>query len=251
MFIPNYLPPPLLFFFFLISIPQVSAHVRIKTPPPLGGPTATDASGNAYNSPLSSTGSDFPCKGLHLKAGVDKTPKVSWAAGSRAFFELVPNGAGGGEGAMAAHSGGSCQASLSYDNGASWKVLHTYQGGCPRDVPYNSNIAGPNQKFEFDVPKEAKSGDALFAWTWTAVTGNRDEYYMDCAAVTITGSGTSALEGYDDTWVGDMNIPNRIKTGECRSKVGSVIVYPNPGPYITIKEVPGISFSPPTSGTCY
>ncbi|PWW73521.1 hypothetical protein C7212DRAFT_217727, partial [Tuber magnatum] len=229
MFAPNFLPPPLLLLLLLISSPQVSSHARMKTPPPLDGPTATDASGNAYNSPLSGTGADFPCKGLHAKPGVDKTPKVTWAAGSTAFFELVPNGAGGGEGAMAAHSGGSCQASLSYDNGATWKVLHTYQGGCPRDVPYKSNIAGPDQKFEFQVPKEAKSGDALFSWSWIAVTGNRDEYYMNCAYVKITGSGTSTLDDYEDMWVGDMNIPGRIKTGECRSKAGLAIVYPHPG----------------------
>jgi len=77
---------------------------------------------------------------------------------------LVPNGPGGGEGAMAAHSGGSCQASLSFDNGATWKVIHTYQGGCPRGVAYNSNIGGPDQRFDFKVPPETKSGDCLFGW---------------------------------------------------------------------------------------
>lgn len=77
---------------------------------------------------------------------------------------LVPNGPGGGEGAMAAHSGGSCQASMSFDNGGTWKVLHTYQGGCPRGVAPNSNIAGPDQKFAFDVPAETQSGNAIFAW---------------------------------------------------------------------------------------
>jgi len=86
---PNFLPPPLLLLLFLLSASQVSGHVRMKTPAPLDGPVATDASGNAYNSPLSGTGADFPCKGLHLKPSVDKTPKATWAAGSPAFFEFV------------------------------------------------------------------------------------------------------------------------------------------------------------------
>ncbi|KAG0642477.1 hypothetical protein HOY80DRAFT_620778 [Tuber brumale] len=87
--------------------------------------------------------------------------------------------------------------------------------------------------------------------SFLAVTGNRDEFYMNCAPVTITGSGTSKLEDYDDMWVGDMNLPGRIKTGECRSKAGVALVYPNPGPFITIKEVSGIPFGPPTGGTCF
>lgn len=69
-----------------------------------------------------------------------------------------------GEGALAAHSGGSCQASISFDNGVTWRVLHTYHGGCPRDVALNSNLAGPNQIFPFIVPAQTKSGPALFAW---------------------------------------------------------------------------------------
>lgn len=69
-----------------------------------------------------------------------------------------------GLGNLAAHSGGSCQASLSFDNGETWKVLHSYQGGCPRDVPFESNMAGLNQVFFFRVPQETKAGPALFSW---------------------------------------------------------------------------------------
>ncbi len=65
---------------------------------------------------------------------------------------------------MAAHSGGSCQASLSFDNGETWKVLHTYTGGCPRGVRLGSNIAGNDQTFTFTVPANTKAGNALFSW---------------------------------------------------------------------------------------
>ena len=70
-----------------------------------------------------------------------------------------------GEGNLAAHSGGSCQASLSFDNGETWKVLHSYQGGCPRDVKLDSNRAGDDQLFFFRVPEETRAGPALFSWS--------------------------------------------------------------------------------------
>ena len=69
-----------------------------------------------------------------------------------------------GEGNLAAHSGGSCQASLSFDNGTTWKVIHSYHGGCPRDVKLNSNMAGKDQVFFFRVPAETRAGRALFSW---------------------------------------------------------------------------------------
>lgn len=54
---------------------------------------------------------------------------------------------------------------MSFDGGTTWKVLHSYIGGCPRGVKLGSNIAtDPNQKFPFLVPQETKSGKAIFAW---------------------------------------------------------------------------------------
>ncbi|KAL0636935.1 hypothetical protein Q9L58_004037 [Maublancomyces gigas] len=241
----------LTFTFLSLLTALVSGHARIKTPKPLNAP-AEDPTGNAYNAPLSATGSDFPCKNLHTQSGIDKTPTESWIAGSVALFEILGH-VTAGEGALAAHSGGSCQASISFDNGRSFRVLHTYHGGCPRDVPYNSNLAGPNQTFTFSVPPQAKSGPALFSWTWIAVSGNRDEFYMDCAAVEITGSGTSTLDDYPNMYVGEMNIPGQIATGECRSTAGTALVYPDPGPAdrVTVSEVAGIPFKAPTKGNCF
>ncbi|KAI5804540.1 extracellular protein, partial [Geopyxis carbonaria] len=211
-----------------------NAHARIKYPPPLGAPVDGPA-GNAYNAPLAADGSQFPCKGLHTAATTDKKPTATWAAGSGAHFEILGHGAGGGEGSLAAHSGGSCQASLSYDTGKTWKVLHSFEGGCPRGVALGSNMAmSANQTFPFEIPADAKAAkDALFAWTWTAVSGNRDEYYMNCAAVEITGSGTSTLDELPDMWVGDQRIPGVIKEGECASTAGSALKYPNPGEKVT------------------
>lgn len=89
--------------------------------------------------------------------------------------------------------------------------------------------------------------------TWIAVSGNRDEFYMNCAAVEITGSGTSTLDDYPNMYVGEMNIPGQIATGECRSTAGTALLYPNPGPAdrVTVSEVAGIPFKAPTSGNCF
>ena len=83
-----------------------------------------------------------------------------------------------GEGNLAPHSGGSCQASLSFDNGKTWKVLHTWHGGCPRGVKYQSERAGPNQLFFFHVPAETRAGQALFSWSWFPVTPNKSEMFQ-------------------------------------------------------------------------
>jgi hypothetical protein len=82
--------------------------------------------------------------------------------------EPIPPGATGSalEGNLAAHSGGSCQASLSFDNGTTWKVLHSFIGGCPAGTKLNSNMVDPkaSQVFEFNIPEGTKSGESLFAW---------------------------------------------------------------------------------------
>ncbi|RPB23905.1 hypothetical protein L211DRAFT_229428 [Terfezia boudieri ATCC MYA-4762] len=213
--------------FTLLSVlTLVSGHARLRKPKPLGYGTTPQLDGNAYNDPLKPDGSDFPCKGLIGVA--DMTPQAQWTAGGMGMFEIWPNEGNGGEGNLAAHSGGSCQISLSYDNGKSFKVLKSYEGGCPRDVPLNSNLAGPNQTFTFEIPKEAKSGTAVAAWTWIARTGNRGEFYMNCASVKIQGSGTSTLDNLPDMFVGDL-IKGDIKDGMCTSTQEFYLSYPSPG----------------------
>ncbi|KAF8470611.1 hypothetical protein BDZ91DRAFT_543935 [Kalaharituber pfeilii] len=209
----------------------VAGHARLREPKPLGYGSTPALTGNGYNGPLNYDGSDFPCKGLIDV--VDMTPVAKWEAGNKAMFEIQPNDAGPGvEGHLAAHSGGSCQISLSYDNGKSFKVLHSYIGGCPRDTPLNSNIAGKNQTFTFDVPKEAKAGKVIAAWSWIARTGNRGEFYMNCASVTITGTGTSTLDHLPNMWVGDL-IKGDIKEGMCKTKAGVNFDFPFPGDNVT------------------
>jgi len=77
-------------------------------------------------------------------------------------------------------------------------VVTSYEGDCPKR--YNGWTDPANQTFPFTVPADLPAGDAIFAWSWD----NREqEFFMNCAAVTITNdnsddptstpSGTSPL----------------------------------------------------------
>lgn len=66
------------------------------------------------------------------------------------------------EGALAAHSGGSCQASISFDTGETFKVVQSFEGGCPSGASCSSNrIKDIILKFEFVIPKDGQSGPAF------------------------------------------------------------------------------------------
>lgn len=55
------------------------------------------------------------------------------------------------------HNGGSCQVSLSFDEGKTFTVIKSYIGDCP-------HASGGNQNFEFTIPSSTPSGQAIFAW---------------------------------------------------------------------------------------
>lgn len=63
------------------------AHLVMQDPKPLG----IDHEGGPefYNSPLKSDGSDYPCKGFHLTAGMG-LPEKQWNAGSFQNFTYAP-----------------------------------------------------------------------------------------------------------------------------------------------------------------
>lgn len=93
----------------------------------------------------------------------------------------------------AAHSGGSCQISLSYDKGLTWVVVQSWQGNCPRvSMPGTiDNHYDLNQNYTFNLPSSFPSGDrVIVAWSWLNASGNR-EFYMSCSCVTIRGNSTA------------------------------------------------------------
>jgi len=123
-----------------------------------------------YNlrSPLNADGSNYPCRGYQNDRPIRTT--ATYTAGQSYTMGVTDT---------TTHGGGSCQLSLSYDNGATFRVIKSITGGCPLIMSYN-----------FTIPAYAPSGNALFAWTWFNEIWNR-EMYMNCAQVEIQGSSTA------------------------------------------------------------
>jgi hypothetical protein len=69
----------------------------------------------------------------------------------------------------AAHSGGSCQASFSYDNGETWIVVQSWEGNCLRvrkgQEGQLTNSYDVDQSYSFDIPDSLPgSNTVIFAW---------------------------------------------------------------------------------------
>ncbi|KAL7918588.1 hypothetical protein ACQKWADRAFT_303703 [Trichoderma austrokoningii] len=158
-----------------------SAHMKISSPVPYG---ASDLN----NSPLDAAGADFPCKQRPTVYDLEGASNV-YAQGSTQKLAFI---------GTAVHGGGSCQISVTTDarpdKNSVWKVIKSIEGGCPaKDQTANmGNDAGAVDPYTYDytIPKELQSGNYTLAWTWFNKVGNR-EMYMNCAPLTVTGSGGS------------------------------------------------------------
>lgn len=233
----------------LSSVPLASAHIEMVNPYAIRSKNnpANTANGLAdYNmkSPLLADGSNFPCKGYQNDRPI--APVATYSAGSNYTLQL--------EGS-ATHNGGSCQLSLSYDNGKTFRVIKSMIGGCPLTLTYG-----------FQIPAFAPSGSALLAWTWVNLSGNR-EYYMNCAEVAITGgpaaqsqspnhrrhalrhvnsrrAPASSFDALPYLW--KANIP---PVNDCKTVESMQVVYPHPGPDVEYGS--GVTpASPIFPGTC-
>jgi hypothetical protein len=210
----------------LVSL--VQAHMEMVWPPPIRSRFNKFTTSADYDmtSPLSASGSNFPCKGYHTLYDTKQGQSVvTWQPGQTYNWTLTGS---------ATHSGGSCQVSLSYDRGSTWTVLHSYIGGCPLKPTWT-----------FNLPSDAPQGDALFAFSWYNNLGNR-ELYMNCARVTIGGRALAEREQVAASFSSRprtffANIGNGCSTVETYD-----VLFPNPGP-----NVDNISSkSTPPRGTC-
>ncbi|KIX00005.1 uncharacterized protein Z518_10932 [Rhinocladiella mackenziei CBS 650.93] len=224
------------------------AHMQMSWPYPLRSPL--DPEGPDYEKdydmtfPLFSDGSNFACK--HYQNDTDSyVTKATYVAGGT--YDMWLNG-------TATHNGGSCQLSLSYDNGITFKVIKSMIGGCPLVNTYN-----------FTVPSFAPASDAaLLSWSWFNIVGNR-EMYQNCARVQIVSSlnqryqqtpykrPASSLDQLPDMFT--CNIGNGCQTIE-----GQEVVFPNPGDDVIYgqdaiipNQGPGITISgaQPTTSTAF
>ncbi|KAL0940649.1 extracellular protein [Colletotrichum truncatum] len=214
---------------------QVSSHMAMTYPPPLRSkenPFSTpDVIDYSITSPMSASGSDFPCKGtLNLLGSPAARPVATWQAG-KDYNMTIAGGAN--------HNGGSCQAALSYDSGKTFTVIHSYIGNCP--PPGTST-------FKFTLPADVPSAqEAIFAWTWFNNVGNR-EFYMNCAVVTVNGGAGAATSGQTNS-VSFSSRPQIFKANinnGCTTAEGSDVAFPNPGPDFDSTS----SKTAPPSGNC-
>ncbi|KAL1704680.1 hypothetical protein EV121DRAFT_259339 [Schizophyllum commune] len=206
-------------------VASVSAHMEMTSPPPLRSKANKNAGQNidySMTAPLEADGSNFPCKG-YLDDTEGKESVATWQAGSSQQITIT-----GG----ANHGGGSCQLSISEDEGKTFKVIKSFEGACPANLGDNT--------LNVDIPTDVKNGDVVFAWTWNNEIGNR-EFYMNCAMVTIENGG-SGLDSYPDMFVAQLSSIN-----SCTIAEGIDVKYPNPGDQVETAD--GAKLGDPT-GDC-
>ncbi|KFY06801.1 hypothetical protein V492_07722 [Pseudogymnoascus sp. VKM F-4246] len=206
----------------LLAVGPAAAHMELDWPYPLHSKfdPANDYTIIDYSmtSPLLADGSNFPCKGYHTD---EFRIAETYAAGNTYNISLTGS---------ATHNGGSCQISLSYDNGATFKVIKSMLGGCPLTSTY-----------DFVVPSEAPNGQALLAWTWFNLSGNR-EMYMNCVDVEVVNDA-----GDDARFNARPNIFVANVNNGCATVEGQHTVFANPGDEVIYD---GVSSSDPAFPIC-
>ncbi|KAK8250490.1 hypothetical protein HDK77DRAFT_425327 [Phyllosticta capitalensis] len=183
---------------------MVKGHMIMTNPVPYG-------KSSLNNSPLSSTGSDFPCKQRSGVYDISTMNKMAVGEDQTLSFQ-----------GSAVHGGGSCQLSVSLDTeptkSSTFKVIKSFEGGCP-------GADGGPSTFKFSIPKGFPNGKATFAWTWFNRIGNR-EMYMNCAPITVTG-GSDSKDEYNK--LPDMFVANVPQGSSCSTKESGDVIFPNPG----------------------
>ncbi|TNY23742.1 hypothetical protein DMC30DRAFT_413864 [Rhodotorula diobovata] len=209
----------------VLATAAVSAHMQLVKPLPINSkfdPQTAEANKDySMQSPLLADGSNYPCKGYNTPSAyssLDATATLK--AGSSFEVEFAAGGA--------THGGGSCQFSVSYDQGKTFAVIHSVIGGCPLQSTYSVPIPS-------SLPSATK---ATFAWTWFNLVGNREEY-MNCAIVDIQGSSSSG------SYTGPGLFRANTLGDTCITTEGVTPVFPNPGP--SVSYAAGMSSSSPAT----
>ncbi|KAJ6131975.1 hypothetical protein N7471_007190 [Penicillium samsonianum] len=211
----------------LMGASMVNAHMIMSTPTPYG-------KGSLNNSPLAADGSDFPCK---LRDNTFEAPETETIIAIGESHPLSFIGS-------ATHGGGSCQISLTTDlkpsKSSAWKVIKSFEGGCPANVDGNMeggpDVADP-YAFNFTIPDGISAGKYTLAWTWFNRIGNR-EMYMNCAPITV--SGGSSKRSPDELEKRAASFPPMFvaNVNGCTTQEGVDIRFPQPGEYVEFDGQP-------------
>ncbi|KAK8091470.1 hypothetical protein PG997_001831 [Apiospora hydei] len=211
-----------------------SGHIIMKSPAPIGNPD---------NSPLSSDGSNFPCKVTGDPAtfyAKGETTKVK--AGEKQTLSFTGS---------AVHGGGSCQLAITTDKAPTastqWSVIQSIEGGCP-----SKDGSGPSE-YEFEIPDSVPSGDYVFAWTWISKMSGAPEYYMNCAKLQVEGGGNKRSVGARAEEMPNLFVANLASVNTCKSRDGGSsvdVLFPNPGPNV-VKPGSSNTFSKAIGDQCF
>ncbi|GJN85797.1 hypothetical protein PLIIFM63780_009371 [Purpureocillium lilacinum] len=211
-----------------------AAHIKISNPVPF-------QKSGLDNSPLKEDWTDFPCKvsgsyGYSLEGASNVYPQ-----GSKQQLEFV---------GTAVHGGGSCQVSITTDlkpsKSSVWKVIKSIEGGCPAQGQVgnmgDSAGAAVPYKYDYNIPKELAAGNYTLAWTWFNKVGNR-EMYMNCAPLTVTGSGgsDSFMNTLPNMFVANLGPADH----RCGTKSGTDLKFPDPGQNVVQLNGATNAFNPP------
>lgn len=212
----------------------INAHMIMATPTPFNNETID-------NSPLSSSGSNFPCKltgdpaTFYNAAGITN----NMAVGQQQTLSFRGS---------AVHGGGSCQLAITSDKQPSttttWQVILSIEGGCP-----STDGNGPST-YSFKIPAGVTPGNYVLAWTWVSKLAGQPEYYMNCAPITVTG-GSSKKRSEESSLFQRDSLPNLFvanlqSINSCKTTPGTDPVYPNPGSNV-LKPGTSPEFADPNS----
>lgn len=220
-----------------------SAHMILSSPTPYSADSLT-------NSPLSSSGSNFPCQISGDASTFYSTSGISneYTAGESVSMSFKGS---------AVHGGGSCQVALSTDMQPSqstrWSVILSIEGGCPTK---DGTSAGT---YDVTIPEDIPAGTYSYAWTWTSKLSGTQEYYMNCAPITIKAASGSkkrsqnirarsdALDNYPP-----LAVYNMADLNSCKSTLSSDPKYPFPGSNVEHDLASGdYSYAEITGSDCF
>ncbi|KAF3760678.1 hypothetical protein M406DRAFT_268380, partial [Cryphonectria parasitica EP155] len=197
-----------------------SAHMILANPVPYAKDTIT-------NSPLSSSGSNFPCQLTGDASTFYSTSGLSNTATAGESITMSFTGS-------AVHEGGSCQVALSTDMQPSqttrWSVILSIEGGCP------SKDGTSASTYDVTIPSDIPAGTYSYAWTWTSKLSGTQEYYMNCAPITIKAASGSKARSQNIRMRSDaldsyppLAVYNLADLNSCKSTLSSDPTYPFPG----------------------
>jgi hypothetical protein len=230
----------------MLGASAASAHMIMSSPTPY-------SKDSLNNSPLAADGSDFPCK---LRDNAFQAPDTETVIGIGESHPLTFEGS-------ATHGGGSCQISLTTDlqpsKSSKWKVIKSFEGGCPANVDGNLSGGEKADTFSFKIPEGIAAGKYTLAWTWFNRIGNR-EMYMNCAPITVSGGSSKRSIDEDNelysnsTEIFDKrsaNFPPMFvaNVNGCTTKEGIDIRFPQPGEFVEFLGQPS-NLAPEGSEAC-